>query len=320
MSGTLEWWPLQSGQGHWSQGSDLASPGFWAGLWGAVRRRPQGAKGWPSEASHSLPYAPQLWQAQTSGLDPSGELWSRGPQAVSVHSLPSLSEAGCPTLPQLSPRWRKTELQFTNLPALTGIPVCPTPPPIFWVKATYCSPFPSLYLANSYITFKAPIKYFCISSNAHPTSCRRVACFSETPSSSWASPQEPTAAVSHAVPHLAETRFPPSQGPWSHRPSIQMCWVKDDHPLQEFQLGLSQPTWHQEAKGLWADTSHECRTRGAEAAPLCVCLTCISEILEFWLRPPKSWARLPCTLTRSFCPMDDQLGTTFSSEVSMTQL
>ena len=84
------------------------------------------------------------------------------------------------------------------------------------------------------------------------------------------------------------SRFPPSQGPWSHRPSIQMCWVKDDHPLQEFQLGLSQPTWHQEAKGLWADTSHECRTRGAEAAPLCVCLTCISEILEFWLRPPKS--------------------------------
>ena len=168
MLGTLEWWPLQSGQGHWSQGSDLASPGFLAGLWGAVGKRPQGAKGWPSEASHSLPYAPQLWQAQTSGLDPSGELWSHEAPKWSLsapypHSVKQVVQLCPSSLHAEGWQSRSLPICLAWMEYPTG---CPTPPPLFWVKATYCSPSPSLHLANSYIP-AGPIPMYIACSSWH---------------------------------------------------------------------------------------------------------------------------------------------------------
>ena len=144
-----------------------------------------------------------------------------------------------------------TKLQLTNLPALTGIPHwVPHPTPHLLSEShlllPISQPLPGKLLHN----LQSPNQIFLYFFQGTPLP--HVACFSDPPpSSSWASPQEPTAAVSHAVPHLAETRFPPSQGPWSHRPSIQMCWVKDDHPHRNSSWASPNPlgTKRQRASG-----------------------------------------------------------------------
>lgn len=157
------------------------------------------------------------------------------------------------------------------------IPVRPTT--ICFMNTTHCSPSPSPYLANSYTSFKAPTKY---SSSARPTlPTHSMPLGHAHPPSGPPHWGQLLLSVSHPViPHLAETRFPPSQGLQSRGPSIQMCRVMNDYPHRDSSWASPNPLRHQEAKGLGADTTHERKTGDTGAAPLHVSLSCITEILE----------------------------------------
>lgn len=207
-----------------------------------------------------------------------------------------------------SARWRKTEPAAANrsAPDLEYLRA----PPHFLSESHLLLPHFPACLANSYITF-SPNQIFAFLP-MHTPLLPPCSMLLRNPILQLGSPTGANCCCLPCSPTFGWDQVPSIPGSLEPEATFR-CVGSRMTTRREFQAG-PQPTWHQEAKGPRADTSHECRTRGQKLLP-----QRLSDLhfwdSEFWLRPPKSWARLPCTLTRSFCPMDDQLGTTFSSEV-----